>query len=825
VLCANHPSEYLYDTNLHLSDALKNNGKYPAPISVMCQDLVAAGWQAHMSEHPGDDPHKTLGCLQERWGWDAKQGKVKADKIDDVLAIMKQQNQEFSWGKDTFIPTAEQSSATIFTLSRSSETDTYASYAFDAKGKSSFSAVMMNENARFNTTQRLMQVGGYVLEWSPPTAQEQEIHYRLFNFDRNSANPLAEKTVGYGCWKKDKFFGDYRPNFGASFEQIELIAFPGYVLSIIPAVGRRTYQLWNFDPQAENDCLSAGEFQQGGFRDISAGSELHVLGNYVLERSGADYKVWSFDPQSSPPLALPTVQSGSWSNIDEDDSMMTLGEWVLTWKPNNIQAGCRIWQFDAHQADPLGGEPLNTSALPVDFDQHSSLFSVIPAAPQDASAQSTPGTLAFMQDKIEHVVYYMLESRSFDNVLGWLYERGKKDGLNWVGGNKDGFRGLDAEMHNKMPDGKEAFIRKYQAGKLSNDFVLGGPAQDPWHDNSDGLMQMFHGYKGYEAREKPKMGPEQLSVFNGLAKHFAVSDEWFSSLPGGTDVNRGFSVSGSAYNRLGTWEGSQAYANWPDSAHRQSIWNALWSHGQQDWKIYYNILWQKAVFTHQLYLKGQIPEVDAAWAKAVLESKYNELPTSKWIAPFDQFLKDINEDNLPSFSYIEPAWMGVVCTSYHPGSSADGIDSLVPAEQALNQLYEALSSNKDIWDKTLLVVTFDKNGGLFDHVAPPYAPKPWPNDEVDGFEFDIMGPRVPAVFASPWIKPNTVLRADDDQVFDATSFGATLLDWYGIDRSGWGLGDRMSQAPTFETVFTQTSARTSAPKMTVPYDKDHQKKG
>lgn len=34
VLCANHPSEY------------------PAPITVMCQDLIAAGWQAHMSEHP-----------------------------------------------------------------------------------------------------------------------------------------------------------------------------------------------------------------------------------------------------------------------------------------------------------------------------------------------------------------------------------------------------------------------------------------------------------------------------------------------------------------------------------------------------------------------------------------------------------------------------------------------------------------------------------------------------------------------------------------------------------------------------------------------------
>jgi phospholipase C len=52
--------------------------------------------------------------------------------------------------------------------------------------------------------------------------------------------------------------------------------------------------------------------------------------------------------------------------------------------------------------------------------------------------------------------------------------------------------------------------------------------------------------------------PDQLSVLNGLAKQFAVSDDWFSSVPGGTDLNRGFSVSGSGYNRLGTWGGGKA---------------------------------------------------------------------------------------------------------------------------------------------------------------------------------------------------------------------------------------------------------------------------
>ncbi|ROU02265.1 hypothetical protein EB809_01830 [Marinobacter sp. R17] len=837
VLCANHPSEYLYDTDLPLSDAFKPNGDYPPPITVMCQDLIAAGWQAHMAEHPDHDPHRVLAGFAEKWGWDASTGTVKKDKADAILAIMKEQNQAFGYDNNSFTPTEAQSRATAFVLQRQADADRYAAYAFEPGADQPFSQIAMADHARFPARDRLTQVGGYLLAWTPPTADDDAIHYRLLKYDRDSGNPLAEKTLAYGTWGREKFFGDYRPNFGASFEQIELIGLPGYVLSIIPAAGRRTYQLWHFDPQAEYDCLSAGEFKSGGFRDIAADRELHPIGNTMLDRKGADYRIWSIDPQSNPPLALPTVQAGTWTAIDEHDAMAVVGEHVVTWKPGDLSAGCRIWRFDARRENPLGNEPENTAALPPGFDGQSTLFGALPSQPVDAFRQKTPGTIEFMRREIEHVVYYMLESRSFDNVLGWLYERGRQDGLNWVGPDAEGFRGLDMSMSNPMPDGTPAFVSQYQNGELSDRFVLGGPAQDPWHDNSDGLMQMFHGYEGYAKRDAPTMNgfawnqdsaavlssftPHQLSVLNGLAKAFAVSDDWFSSIPGGTDVNRGFSVSGSAYNRLGSWEGGNAYEDWPDEAHRQSLWKTLWSHGHQDWKIYYSILWDQAVFTYQLYLKGQIPEVDAAWAKAVLEAKGgSNLPSSRWIAPLQQFFDDVKDDNLPRFSYLEPAWVGEACTSYHPGSSSSGIDSVVPAERALNQIYEALRSRPEVWSKTLLVVTFDKNGGLFDHVAPPYARKPWPNDRADGFEFDLMGPRVPAIFASPWIQSQTVLRSPNGEGFDSTSFAATLLNWFGITPPTWGLGDRIRNVPTFESVFTRSQPRETAPTLSVPFDKN-----
>ncbi len=837
VLCANHPSEYLYDTDLPLSDADKPNGDYPPPITVMCQDLIAAGWQAHMSEHPADDPHKVLTELEHQWGWDAAKGCVKPDRVAPLLAMMKEQDLAFNLDNNSFKPSKAQSKANGFVLARSATSPAYASYALLPEASQALVEVAMDSHASLPADRRLMQVGGYVVEWTPPATDADQIHYRVLKFDRNSGDPMAERTVAYGSWDKDKFFGDYRPNMGASFAQLELIGLPGYVLSLIPAAGRRSYQLWRFDPQAEDDCLSAGNFSSGGFRDIDADRELYAIGNYVLDRHGANYRVWSFDPQSSPPLALPTVQSGNWTAIDQSDAMTVVGNHVLTWKPQDVSEGCRIWEFDAGNADPLGGQPINTSALPEGFTAESSLFGTVPSQPALQERENTPGSIEFMRNKIEHVVYYMLESRSFDNVLGWLHARGQQDGLNWIGAPTDGFRGLDTSMSNPLPNGQEAHVSQYMAGKLSNDFVLGGPAQDPWHDNSDGLMQMFHGYAGYAERKQPSMDgfawnqntadvlssftPQQLPVLNGLANAYALSDDWFSSIPGGTDVNRGFSVSGSAYNRLGTWEGGTAYQDWPDTAHRQSLWNTLWCHGHQDWKVYYSILWDNAVFTYQLYLKGQIPEVDTAWAKAL--DNNSSRPSSNWIAPLEQFFADVKNDALPRFSYLEPAWVGAECTSYHPGSSAEGLNSLVPAERALNGIYEALSSNAELWSKTLLVVTFDKSGGLFDHQPPPYAPKPWPNDLVDGFAFDIMGPRVPAVFASPWIKPQTILRSSNGQAFDATSFAATLLDWYGVARETWGLGDRITAVPTIEGLLTEHEPRKSAPAFNVPYDHDFPK--
>jgi Phosphoesterase family len=268
-------------------------------------------------------------------------------------------------------------------------------------------------------------------------------------------------------------------------------------------------------------------------------------------------------------------------------------------------------------------------------------------------------------------------------------------------------------------------------------------------------------------------------------------------------------VSGSAQQQLNNFMSPPQYLYWPEQPHRASIWKTLWANGITDWTIYNSTEWQNHVFTYELFLQGQIPTVDADVAAGLLD----------YVAPVQQFYQQALAGTLPAFSYIEPIWIGLAgTTSYHPG------EDLVPGEVQLNLIYDSLRKGPN-WDETLLIITFDEHGGIFDHVAPPRAVNPWPQDEVDGFKYDVMGVRVPTIIASPWVEPQTVFRSTTNVAYDGTSFMATLLQWFGIPRERWFLGERLNNAPSFESVLTLDAARTDSPAFKPPYDNAYPPKG
>jgi phospholipase C len=728
-----------------------------------------------------------------------------------------------------------------FVLSRRTDRDDYGLWRVDVDGDELLRPAPLDPGARFDHTHQLVSIGRYLLEWGPLTLQAYQpcYPYRLFEFDPTSKDPLAAAALQKGLWTKTKFWS-YRPDFGNpegahegydSGDELMLVPLGGFMLNVIPTEGRGTFQLWNFDPNPLKpggaDPLPLPYTPQGSFDTIDYGHELIALGNFVLDRlpGSGEYWLWSFDPQAVMPLGQPAIQQGRWPHIDGTHRLVAIGDHVLDWTPDDGRY--RLWRFDPKSADPLTG-PVREGRLPDGFDASTTLTGIQPLLPIDVARKEMPGTIDFMRDKIKHVVYFMLENRAFDHVCGWLYEKDPQ-GINFVG--HDGsFDGARLDMYNVDPGAQggpqKVYLTKYKDGKLSDEWNLDFLPEDPYHDKTDVMRQFFYGQPGgYARRAQPGMGgfvwnngvhqvmttytPEQLPVLNGLAGQFAVSDAWFSSMPSATDPNRAFAFTGSALGQLNNFQNGTQYTYWPLTPHRPSIWKILWTNGFTDWKIYNSVEWMSFVHTYHLFLQGQIPSVDAAITA----------DRASFIDGIDQFKADARAGKLPTFSFLEPAWIATSgTTSYHPGAD--------PAlgEQALNEIYEAIKAGP-AWNETLFIITFDEHGGLFDHVPPPYAENPWPNDVNDGFRYDMMGVRVPAILVSPLINEHTVFRSPTPVAYDSTSTLATLLQWYGIPRSRWCLGERTRHAPTFEGVIQRGMPRGDAPSFTPPYDKSFPEKG
>ena len=119
-----------------------------------------------------------------------------------------------------------------------------------------------------------------------------------------------------------------------------------------------------------------------------------------------------------------------------------------------------------------------------------------------------------------------------------------------------------------------------------------------------------------------------------------------------------------------------------------------------------------------------------------------------------EFLAAARSGNLPAVSFVKP----VGAENEHPGYA-----DLSRGEQHTAELIEAVRSSHD-WKKTAIVVTYDENGGFWDHVAPPVVDRWGP------------GTRVPTLVISPRARRHFV----DHESYDTTSILATIERRYGL---------------------------------------------
>ncbi|PRQ08560.1 alkaline phosphatase family protein [Enhygromyxa salina] len=310
--------------------------------------------------------------------------------------------------------------------------------------------------------------------------------------------------------------------------------------------------------------------------------------------------------------------------------------------------------------------------------------------------------------------------------------------------------------------------------------------------------------------------PEQIPVMSGLARHYAVSDLWFCSVPSQTNTNRAFWAAGTAAGLVTNNFYDAFKDSWDPRAilvEHQGL--KLWSeqHGShsdrlpQGTRTMFDILEEDGIDWKYYW--------EAAWPPGGLGQyfrvAFEQFSGKKFDAHFpklDAFKSDAAAGSLPDVTYIEPTWGGGthwenklrgVGNEFHP------VADMFPSEFYVRSIYEALSQGP-AWDKTLLVITFDENGGTYDSY-PPWEAKPTgrePANEDDrqfGFGFDLYGVRVPTLIIGKYVKPQTIFRSNTAVPYDHTSIIATILNWQGIDPEAWELGVRVAEAPTFEAVL------------------------
>jgi phospholipase C len=332
-----------------------------------------------------------------------------------------------------------------------------------------------------------------------------------------------------------------------------------------------------------------------------------------------------------------------------------------------------------------------------------------------AAGASTTQTIGCPSEAIpiEHVVIIMQENRSFDQYFGHLPGHGQDDvDVVAVASNPDP-SGTPIPWHHETEycvadtdHGWSASHTQWNHGRNDGFAITNADTGDPTGQRAMGFYEQ-----------------EDLPFYYDLASTFAISDRYFCSILGPTYPNRYYLAAGTSFGIVTTDTRNLAPSGVPN------IYEALNEKGVS-WKSY-------ATSTSSAFLFFDFA-----------------LHQTAHFAPASQFAEDAANGDLPQVSFVEAGFSesAFVETDEHP-----------PADIQLGQHFvwqqvTALTSSP-LWSSSVLFITYDEHGGLYDHVSPPAACEPDetpPQLEPELGPFNRLGFRVPLIVVSPWVRRHFV---------------------------------------------------------------------
>lgn len=249
---------------------------------------------------------------------------------------------------------------------------------------------------------------------------------------------------------------------------------------------------------------------------------------------------------------------------------------------------------------------------------------------------------------IKHIVQLMLENRSFDQMLGFLYESTGN-----ISPTNQPFEGLTGKESNPGDAGRDVTVFKIDHTSKHPYLMPGADPGEGFHntnyqlfstdDPMPGAIPTNKGFvlnfKAAIASDQAKhykdtlpntsaddiMGvytPEMLPIMSGLARGFGVCDHWFASVPTQTIPNRAFCAAATSQGHL-------------DNSVKiftcQSIFGSL-SQNNIDWGIYG-------------YNRDPLTRLDYTDIQSAEESHFGH---------FRDFQTRAAAGTLPAYTFLEP---------------------------------------------------------------------------------------------------------------------------------------------------------------------------
>jgi phospholipase C len=370
----------------------------------------------------------------------------------------------------------------------------------------------------------------------------------------------------------------------------------------------------------------------------------------------------------------------------------------------------------------------------------------------------SPTPTGTFKSSVNHIILFMQENRSFDHYFGQLNAYRASKGLSQEVDDLSKAGNVSLITWDQTPNVSPFKMISGCIGDLSSSWVESHVDLDVHHPNNpaspppmDGFAYTAGGFAahdpqdgGFDTAGKRAVGyyeDDQLPFYYWAATTFATSDRWFSAVPARTLLNRMYFLAAT----------SNGYAFPGDGiTHPMLEMNGV--------KNIFQLL-EDAHITWKVYVTDQFVE-----GKSIGSTYMTYFPDftnahKDHFVDAKTFATDAANGTLPQVALIESGYA-------ETGQDEHPLNNIDKGAKYARSLVSALM-NSPSWKDSVMFITYDEGGGLYDHV-PPMAtvnpdgkPPQLAPDDPPG-DFTISGFRVPLMVISPFAKPGFVSHTPAD---------------------------------------------------------------